>query len=255
MSKDDSESYKPHHEFKQDVKEPLVDLNLTESNELWLLRLPFSNDLLADIDGQELSLKLDKDGTLASFEGASGKAYDFVSFASMEPDETVFVSSATESKIAGKISRRVSVVHYHDPKELEKISTTDAKKALLNSIAATPGNFSHASASKGSRLKSSLSEFSERSNTPKRRPRGNKSNAKPPELSRGHNSVASAISSDHSHGGKSNASAISSDHSHGGKSNASAISSDHSHGGKSNASTISSDHSHGGKSKRRKHTE
>lgn len=29
----------------------------------------------------------------------AGKAYDFVSFASMEPDETVFVSSATESKI------------------------------------------------------------------------------------------------------------------------------------------------------------
>ncbi|CAL5195459.1 unnamed protein product [Lathyrus oleraceus] len=235
MSKDDSKSYKPHHEFKQDVKEALVDLNLTESSELWLLKLPFSNDLLADIDGQELSVKLDKDGTLASFEGASGKAYDFVSFASMEPDETVFVSSATESKIAGKISRRVSVVHYHDPKELEKISTTDAKKALLNSIAATPGNFSRTSASKSSRLKSSLSEFSERSNT-KRRPGENKSNAKPRELAGGFNSVASAISSDHSHGGKSNASAISSDHSHGGKSNASAISSDHSHGGKSKRS-------------------
>ncbi|KAI5422965.1 uncharacterized protein LOC127076541 [Lathyrus oleraceus] len=232
MSKDDSKSYKPHHEFKQDVKEALVDLNLTESSELWLLKLPFSNDLLADIDGQELSVKLDKDGTLASFEGASGKAYDFVSFASMEPDETVFVSSATESKIAGKISRRVSVVHYHDPKELEKISTTDAKKALLNSIAATPGNFSRTSASKSSRLKSSLSEFSERSNT-KRRPGENKSNR---ELAGGFNSVASAISSDHSHGGKSNASAISSDHSHGGKSNASAISSDHSHGGKSKRS-------------------
>ncbi|CAK8560198.1 unnamed protein product [Lathyrus sativus] len=236
LSKDDSKSYKPHHEFKQDVKEALVDLNLTESNELWLLKLPFSNDLLADIDGQELLVKLDKDGTLASFEGASGKAYDFVSFASMEPDETVFVPSATELKIAGKISRRVSVVHYHDPKELEKISTTDAKKALLNSIAATPGNFSRTSASKSSsRLKSSLSEFSERSNT-KRRTGENKSNARPREVASGFNSVASAISSDHSHGGKSNASAMSSDHSHGGKSNASAMSSDHSHGGKSKRS-------------------
>ncbi|XP_058743666.1 uncharacterized protein LOC131616369 [Vicia villosa] len=212
ISKDDPESYKPHHEFKQDVKEALVDLNLTESSELWLLRLPFSNDLLADIDGQELSLKLDKDGTLASFEGASGKAYDFVSFASMEPDETVFVSSATESKIAGKISRRVSVVHYHDPKELEKITTTDAKKALLNSIGATPGNFSRASALKSSRLKSSLSEFSERSKTPKRRRGGTKTQM--PNLMN---------SSDHSQGGKSNTSAISSDHSHGAKSDASAF--------------------------------
>lgn len=39
----------------------------------------------------------------------AGKAYDFVSFASMEPDETVFVSSATESKI-GIIFFKISCI-------------------------------------------------------------------------------------------------------------------------------------------------
>lgn len=39
----------------------------------FLCILCWDQDLLADIDGQELSVKLDKDGTLASFEGASGK--------------------------------------------------------------------------------------------------------------------------------------------------------------------------------------
>lgn len=115
-------------------------------------------DLLADIEGQELSLKLHGDGQLASFEGSSGKfipnydstvistlkfllydwlfvykiahcmnvnvcstndcfvsdvtshvlllagkVYDFISFATQEPDETVFVSTEEEPKIGMRL--------------------------------------------------------------------------------------------------------------------------------------------------------
>ncbi|WJX91857.1 hypothetical protein P8452_73576 [Trifolium repens] len=212
MSIDVSKSYKPGKDFVKDDKESLVDLNLTENTELWLLNLPLSKDLLADINGQELSLKLHMNGALASFEGASGKTYDFVSHASMEPEETVFISSATESKIAGKISRRVSVVHYPDPKELEKISSADTKQ-VYNNMARTTSYFpmksglvrnSHASASKSSRPKNSLSELPEQPSTSKGNRDVNKSNNRSArEVSRGHSSGVSAVSSEHSHGGKS----------------------------------------------------
>ncbi|XP_045832576.1 mediator-associated protein 2 [Trifolium pratense] len=205
LSIDDSKSYKPDKEFVNEAKESLLDHNLTQNTELWLLSLPpLSKDLLSDINGQELSLKLHENGTVASFEGASGKAYGFVSLASMEPEETVFISSATDVKVAGKISRRVSIVHYPDAEELKKISKTDAKQAY-NSMAETTPYFpmksnvrnSRASASKSSRLKSSLSELAEKSEV-------NKSNGRPVRgLSRGHSSGVSAVSSEHSHGGKS----------------------------------------------------
>lgn len=179
---------------------------MTDSTELWLIKVPNSHDknLLDDINGKELSFKLNKEGTLASFEGVSGETYDFLSFASTEPDETVFVSSATESEIAGKISRRVSVVHYPDPRALEKISSTDPNQTLQNSIAAASQSAqrrSHASsATKSSRAKSSISGLSERTTTPKR----HGVNRRPqPESSRGHSSGVSAVSSDHSDGGKS----------------------------------------------------
>lgn len=202
---EDSKRYKPNKEFVEYATGPLVDLNLTDSTELWLIKVPNSNDknLIDDIAGKESSFKLNKEGTLASFAGASGETYDFLSFASTEPDETVFVSSATESKIGGKISRRVSVVHYPDPRALEKISSTNPNQTLQNSIAAATQSAqrrSHTSATKSSRAKSSISGLSERTTTPKR----HGENRRPqPESSRGHSSGVSAVSSDHSDGGKS----------------------------------------------------
>jgi hypothetical protein len=63
---------------------------------------------------------------------------------------------------------------------------------------------SRASASKSSRLKSSLSELPEQSNTSKGNRDVNKSNNRSArEVSRGHSSGVSAVSSEHSHGGKS----------------------------------------------------
>ncbi|XP_043695395.1 mediator-associated protein 2 [Telopea speciosissima] len=112
------EDYKPPVEFQVDAKDPLVDISLTDSTELWLIQWPINQP--PDFDGQEVSLKLHHDGQLGSFESSSGKSYKLVSFAAQEPDATVFLSSPSESKVVGKISRRVSLVHYPEPTELEK---------------------------------------------------------------------------------------------------------------------------------------
>ncbi|XP_043711639.1 amino acid permease 6-like [Telopea speciosissima] len=112
------EDYKPPVEFQVDAKDPLVDISLTDSTELWLIQWPINQP--PDFDGEEVSLKLHNDGHLGSFESSSGKSYKLVSFAAQEPDATVFLSSPSESKAVGKISRRVSLVHYPEPTELEK---------------------------------------------------------------------------------------------------------------------------------------
>lgn len=92
----------------------------------WILQTP-------DFDGKEISLKLNSDGNLGTFEGSSGnmnlligcfslsifvssvhcyicdklawymhvtgKSYDLVSFKSQEADATVFLPTASDSKI------------------------------------------------------------------------------------------------------------------------------------------------------------
>ncbi|XP_027334279.1 mediator-associated protein 2 [Abrus precatorius] len=213
--------YRPSAEYVEDSNEALI--NLTDSSELLFLRLPFTNDLLSEIHGQKLSLTLHNDGKLASFEGSSGNVYEFVSFAAQEPDETVFVSSATEPKI-GKISKRVSTVHFPNPKELEKLNSTSARHAHRNSSGVTVTTSSRyfpmqsgglAASSKGSRQKSSISEVTEPSSTSKKK-RVSKSKSMVPEVpspssgrrhvsesSRGHSTGISSMSSDHSDGGKS----------------------------------------------------
>ncbi|KAJ8475984.1 hypothetical protein OPV22_019711 [Ensete ventricosum] len=114
------EGYKPGPDFEEDSRTPLVDISLTDSTELWLIQWPINQLQPADFNGKELTLKLNRDGKLGGFESASGKSYDFVSFAAHEPDATVFVPSVSETKVVGKISRRVCLVHYPEPGELEK---------------------------------------------------------------------------------------------------------------------------------------
>lgn len=71
-----SEGYRPSAEFVGDSNETLI--NLTDSTELLLLKLPSVNDFLSDIRGQKLFLTLRTDGKLASFEGSSGKQSESV---------------------------------------------------------------------------------------------------------------------------------------------------------------------------------
>ncbi|KAK3003202.1 hypothetical protein RJ639_019182 [Escallonia herrerae] len=112
--------YNPPSEFEKDTRDPLIELDLTDSTELWLIQWPKNE--LPDIHGLQVSLNLHSDGCLGR------KSYDLVSFASQNADATVFVSSASEAKVAGKISRRVSLVHYPDPNELEQKATKDLKQ-------------------------------------------------------------------------------------------------------------------------------
>ncbi|KAG1331617.1 putative mediator-associated protein 2 [Cocos nucifera] len=94
-----SEKYKPGPGFEEDTKDPLIDISLTDSTELWLIQWPINQLKAADFHGKELKLKLHRDGQLGSLESSSGKSYDVVSFAAQEPDATVFLPSSPESKI------------------------------------------------------------------------------------------------------------------------------------------------------------
>lgn len=97
----EEKSYKPEAGFEEDIREPLVDLSLTDSTELWLIQWPhnevsshlyaleppsvcvsqtfrFRVSLLTlvlqlpDFQGKEISISLHRDGCLGSFEGSSG---------------------------------------------------------------------------------------------------------------------------------------------------------------------------------------
>ncbi|KAL3641742.1 hypothetical protein CASFOL_012557 [Castilleja foliolosa] len=114
-------SYEPPAGFLEDKKDPLIDLDLTGSTELWLIHWPMNQQPdFDDFNGQKVTVKLGGDGRMGTLEGSSGKSYDMISYKSQGPEATVFLTSASEAKIAGKISRRVSLIHYPDPSELQK---------------------------------------------------------------------------------------------------------------------------------------
>ncbi|XVE66070.1 hypothetical protein DITRI_Ditri08aG0051900 [Diplodiscus trichospermus] len=114
-------SYMPPPEFEEDSWEQLVDISLSDSTELFLIQWPLHQH--PEINGKEFTIQLGPDGKLGSFTDSNGKTYDLVSGASKEPDGTVILSSESESKIVGKISRRVSLVHYMKPEDYEKLSS------------------------------------------------------------------------------------------------------------------------------------
>lgn len=117
----------------EDKRDPLIDFNLTDSTELWLIQWPINHP--PDFDGQHVSLNLKNDGCLGTLEGSSGKSYEVVSFKSQGPEATVFLSSASEAKIAGKISRRVSLIHYPEPSELQKRNNLNSSQSQRSSAA------------------------------------------------------------------------------------------------------------------------
>ncbi|KAL0438121.1 UNVERIFIED_CONTAM: hypothetical protein Slati_2295100 [Sesamum latifolium] len=138
--------YQPPQGFVEDKRDPLVDLNLTDSTELWLIQWPINQP--PDFDGQHVSLNLKNDGCLGTLEALlhlpahffsmayyAGKSYEVVSFKSQGPEATVFLSSASEAKIAGKISRRVSLIHYPEPSELQKRNNLNSSQSQRSSAA------------------------------------------------------------------------------------------------------------------------
>ncbi|KAF9621698.1 hypothetical protein IFM89_026591 [Coptis chinensis] len=88
-------------QFEEDDKDPLLDISsMTNNKELWLIQWPVNQN--TDLDGQEITLKLQRNGNFASFETLSGKSYELVSFASQVHDATVFQSLASDTKVGAK---------------------------------------------------------------------------------------------------------------------------------------------------------
>ncbi|KAK4387326.1 hypothetical protein Sango_2339200 [Sesamum angolense] len=174
--------YQPPVGFVKDRKDPLVDLlNLADSTELWLIQWPINQP--PDFDGLQVSLNL---GQICTFEGSSGKSYEVVSFKPQGPEAAVFLSSASEAKIAGKISRCVSLIHYPDPSELQRrnklnliqsqrsstaASTMSGRRLATPSCSTKPRNSPAVSgySTPSSRLKSSVSGYLESSKPRKKR--------------------------------------------------------------------------------------
>ncbi|KAL3845508.1 hypothetical protein ACJIZ3_002911 [Penstemon smallii] len=138
--------YQPPQGFVEDKKDPLVDLELNDSTELWLIQWPINQQMnnldttflqnTSDFDGQQVSLNLHNDGHLGTFNGSSGKSYEVVSYKSQGPEAVVFLNSSSEAKIAGKISRHVSLIHYPEPSELQR-RNNDSRRHSQSSSAAT----------------------------------------------------------------------------------------------------------------------
>ncbi|XP_071707591.1 mediator-associated protein 2-like [Rutidosis leptorrhynchoides] len=125
-------------EFQEDSRAPLIEIDNTDSTELWLIQLP--KDRVPDFNGQQVSLDLRHDATqLGSLECSSGKSYDVVGIAQQEP-ATVFLSSVEGSNIVGKIARRVSFVHYLEPSEVPKDDTKKLKELFEKSSATSLTN-------------------------------------------------------------------------------------------------------------------
>ncbi|KZV45270.1 mediator-associated protein 2, partial [Dorcoceras hygrometricum] len=121
------------NEFVEDKKDPLVDFDITDSTELWLIQWPINQP--PDFDGKEVSLKLNGDGRIGSFECSAGKSLELISLTSQGPDPMIFLSSTAEAKIAGKISRRVSLIHYPEPGELKKRNNPNSSHSQRSSMA------------------------------------------------------------------------------------------------------------------------
>ncbi|CAN1175992.1 Mediator-associated protein 2 [Linum perenne] len=137
-------AYHPGAGFEHDSREPLLDLTseLSGSEELWLIQWPHHD--LPDIDGKEICISLDSNGCSGSFEDLSGKTYDIVSTVE-DQGPSVFVSSVSETDIVGSISRRVSLVHYPDPKELEQRDAAKKSKRLHTPSGSSMKSLSHRS--------------------------------------------------------------------------------------------------------------
>ncbi|XP_048574298.1 mediator-associated protein 2-like [Triticum urartu] len=116
------ESYEPGPAFQesQSGEQGKPEIPLSDSTELWLIQWPLNHVNASDFHGEEVSLTLHHNGNLGNLESPSGTSYEPVSFAAQQPDATVFIPSGSQMKAVGKISRRVCLVRYPEPEELEK---------------------------------------------------------------------------------------------------------------------------------------
>ncbi|GJN06201.1 hypothetical protein PR202_ga23905 [Eleusine coracana subsp. coracana] len=107
------ERYEPGPAFEEVKEETMLDIPPTDSTEFWLIQWIKDKDLLvSDFHGKELSLKLNKDGKLGCLESSTGKSYGVVSFASQQPNATVFLPTGSETKAEAQKDPKVELQNY-----------------------------------------------------------------------------------------------------------------------------------------------
>ncbi|XP_019051603.1 PREDICTED: mediator-associated protein 2 isoform X2 [Nelumbo nucifera] len=167
--------YRPPPEFEENTRDPLVDISLTDSTEFWLIQWPHNQT--PDFDGQEVTLKLHRDGRMGSFEGSS----------------------------VGKISRRVCLVHYPEPSELEKPYNHPNRMMYRSGGTSTANTFATPSQStkqRASHYSSGISSIKERSSSrfesgePSKRPKKRYNNEPTRSMDRTRNSEGTTGHSD-----------------------------------------------------------
>lgn len=113
------EVYNPGANFEKDTKASHVSIPVSDSTELWLIQCPIGQVKPATFSGK-ISVNFDNDERLGSITDPSGKSFELVSFASKEPDATLFMPFDSESKVVGKTLRRVCLVRCPEPSDFEK---------------------------------------------------------------------------------------------------------------------------------------
>ncbi|CAM0880855.1 unnamed protein product [Alopecurus aequalis] len=147
--------YEPGPAFQESGEDDMLEISPSDSTELWLIQWPINHVDASDFHGKEVSLKLHQDGNLGNLESSSGESYELVSFAAQRPDATVFIPSGSEMKAVGKVSRRVCLVRYPEPQELEKEkpgfgSRTPSSRRSAGSSRKTMSRFTSASKNRSS---------------------------------------------------------------------------------------------------------
>ncbi|EES00509.1 hypothetical protein BDA96_03G123300 [Sorghum bicolor] len=189
--------YEPGPAFEEVKEEAMLDISPTDSTEFWLIQWPKDQIDFLDFHGKELSLKLRSDGNLGSLESSSGKSYELVSFAAQKPDATVFLPSGSETKPVGKISRRVSLVHYPKPEELAKPSFGSLTPSIKKSAGSKKTMSRFTSASKNRSSQGSALSLGQRSAEPTSKHKGKRKD----ESSLGHSNVSGKSSQGSQAGG------------------------------------------------------
>ncbi|XP_044975710.1 mediator-associated protein 2 [Hordeum vulgare subsp. vulgare] len=147
--------YQPGPAFQESEEQGMPEIPPSDSTEFWLIQWPLNHVNASDFNGEKVSLKLHDDGNLGNLESSSGKSYELVSFAAQQPDATVFIPSGSEMKAVGKISRRVCLVRYPEPEELDKEkpsfgSLTPSSRRSAGSSRKTMSRFSGVSKNRSS---------------------------------------------------------------------------------------------------------
>ncbi|KAH9288102.1 hypothetical protein KI387_032219 [Taxus chinensis] len=104
--------YIPPQEFQEVEVKPLVEEELSDTTELWLIQMPLNQFEPADFKGKRLSLKLpEAEGWMGCLENSRGKSYDMFSLGSQGMKPLAFFPRSSKSMGVRKISRHICLLN------------------------------------------------------------------------------------------------------------------------------------------------